>query len=213
MAGYSPTAIPAHTMHEQNMRALEKYREIDLPMCEGFYSTDLAQIRFVDLTKGPDDRIDLNDFRGRIQPGRGILTSGQSPFHADRTRLTIVKWGPEPEQCGKIILDNSSGLSECSIVSYVEVRVEAGVMFGPGAIIMDCDGSPVDPAKPRGIENLEMAPVLIEHTAWIGAHAFLMPGARIGHHSTVSTAAVVSGEVPPHCVVAGNPARIVARFQ
>jgi acetyltransferase-like isoleucine patch superfamily enzyme len=147
-----------------------------------------------------------------LRLGQGLLVSKTSPFHADGMNLTLVRWGSEPEQCGKLIVHPSVCLSECHIVSYVEVLIEEGVLFGPGAVIMDCDGSPSDPEKPHGIGNMRMAPVVIEHHAWIGSNAMILPGVRIGHHATVSTSAVVTKDVPPHSLAVGNPAVVTARF-
>jgi acetyltransferase-like isoleucine patch superfamily enzyme len=53
--------------------------------------------------------------------------------------------------------------------------------------------------------------IQIGDNAWIGARAILLAGARIGQGSIVGAAAVVDFDVPPHTVVAGNPARIVRR--
>lgn len=44
---------------------------------------------------------------------------------------------------------------------------------------------------------------------WIGHEALILPGARIGAGAIVAARAVVSGDVPPFAVVAGNPARVV----
>lgn len=43
--------------------------------------------------------------------------------------------------------------------------------------------------------------------AFVGARAFLMPGIRIGTGAIVGACAVVTRDVPPGAVVAGNPAR------
>jgi acetyltransferase-like isoleucine patch superfamily enzyme len=51
----------------------------------------------------------------------------------------------------------------------------------------------------------------IGENAWIGARAILLGGARIGAGSVVGAAAVVDFVVPPDSIVAGNPARVVAR--
>ena len=56
-------------------------------------------------------------------------------------------------------------------------------------------------ADARGIE--------IGSDVWIGTEALVLPGARIGHGAIVGARAVVSGEVPPYAVVAGNPASVV----
>ena len=44
---------------------------------------------------------------------------------------------------------------------------------------------------------------------WIGTEAVLMPGVRIGAGAVISARAVVTRDVPPFAIVAGNPARVV----
>ncbi len=43
----------------------------------------------------------------------------------------------------------------------------------------------------------------------IGAHALIMPGVRIGDGSIVAMGSVVMRDVPPGCIVFGNPARVL----
>ncbi len=45
----------------------------------------------------------------------------------------------------------------------------------------------------------------------IGAYAIIMPGVTIGDNSVVAVASVVIKDVPPNCLVAGNPARIMEK--
>jgi putative colanic acid biosynthesis acetyltransferase WcaF len=52
-------------------------------------------------------------------------------------------------------------------------------------------------------------PIVIENDVWIGAGAFIGPGVRVGEGSVVGARAVVTKDVPPWKVVAGNPARII----
>jgi acetyltransferase-like isoleucine patch superfamily enzyme len=51
----------------------------------------------------------------------------------------------------------------------------------------------------------------VERRASIGSGAVVLSGIRIGEGATVGAGAVVTRDVPPHAVVAGNPARAVAR--
>lgn len=44
---------------------------------------------------------------------------------------------------------------------------------------------------------------------WIGAEAVIMPGITIGHGAVIATRAVVTRDVAPYTIVAGNPARPV----
>lgn len=48
--------------------------------------------------------------------------------------------------------------------------------------------------------------------AWIGVGAVVVGGVRIGRGAVVGAGAVVRDDVPDHCVVVGNPARIVRRY-
>lgn len=53
------------------------------------------------------------------------------------------------------------------------------------------------------------APVVIGDHAWIASHAILLPGVTIGEGAVVAAAAVVTRDVAPFAMVAGNPARFV----
>ncbi len=54
-----------------------------------------------------------------------------------------------------------------------------------------------------------LRPVVIEDFVWCGANVTLLPGVTIGEGAVVGAGSVVSRDVPPCAVVAGNPAVIV----
>jgi acyl-[acyl carrier protein]--UDP-N-acetylglucosamine O-acyltransferase len=51
--------------------------------------------------------------------------------------------------------------------------------------------------------------VTIEDNAYIGAGALVKQRVRIGRNALVGMGAVVVGDVPPNCIVVGNPARFL----
>jgi putative colanic acid biosynthesis acetyltransferase WcaF len=55
------------------------------------------------------------------------------------------------------------------------------------------------------------APIRIAEECWIAARAFIGPGVEIGHASVIGAGSVVMKNVNAETVVAGNPAKIVAR--
>lgn len=51
--------------------------------------------------------------------------------------------------------------------------------------------------------------IFIGHDVWTGWNSTIMPGVTIGNGAIIAAQAVVTKDVPPYAVVAGNPARIV----
>lgn len=62
----------------------------------------------------------------------------------------------------------------------------------------------LDHAPPRG-------DVVIGSDVWIGEGVTVMAGVRIGHGAVIGARAVVTKDVPPYAVVAGNPGQVVKR--
>ena len=52
---------------------------------------------------------------------------------------------------------------------------------------------------------------IVGNDVWFGYGALVMPGVRIGDGAIIGAGSVVTTDVPPYAVVAGNPARVVRR--
>ncbi len=61
----------------------------------------------------------------------------------------------------------------------------------------------------RPFAPVKQAPIVIEADAWLGAGVVVLPGVRIGRGAVVGSNSVVTGDVPPLHVVAGQPARTI----
>lgn len=74
----------------------------------------------------------------------------------------------------------------------------------------------------HGYEDIDMpiskqpliskGPVIIEDEYWLGFSCEILSGVHIGRHSIIAARAVVTKDVPPYSIVAGNPARIVKKY-
>ncbi|SHO57813.1 Streptogramin A acetyltransferase [Vibrio quintilis] len=55
---------------------------------------------------------------------------------------------------------------------------------------------------------------VIGNDVWLGYDVTVMPGIQIGHGAIVASKSVVTHDVPPYCVVGGNPATMIRyRFE
>jgi maltose O-acetyltransferase len=61
-------------------------------------------------------------------------------------------------------------------------------------------------------DTVDNARVVIDDNVWIGSGAIVLPGVFIGRDSVVAAGSVVTRDVPPGCLVAGVPARLVRRL-
>lgn len=63
--------------------------------------------------------------------------------------------------------------------------------------------------SPKLLDTWSKGKIVVEDDVWIGTEAFIMSGVTIGKGAVVGARSVVSKNVPPYAIVAGNPAKIV----
>ena len=51
--------------------------------------------------------------------------------------------------------------------------------------------------------------IIVQNDVWIGAKSTIMSGIKISNGSIVGACSVVTKDVPPYAIVAGNPAKVV----
>jgi acetyltransferase-like isoleucine patch superfamily enzyme len=90
-----------------------------------------------------------------------------------------------------------------TVVCHERIRIGADCKISYQVIIMDTDEHLV-PGRDR-----ITAPVVIGDNVWIGARAIVLKGVEIGEGAIVAAGAIVTRDLPPHAIVAGQPARVV----
>lgn len=97
-------------------------------------------------------------------------------------------------------------------------RVEIGrhVLVADRVSLVGYDGHPKDPVARRNhrpAPKEEGRPILIGDNVWICSNATILKGVTVGEGAIIAAHAVVTEDVPPYAVVAGNPARVVKKLQ
>ena len=85
---------------------------------------------------------------------------------------------------------------------YEGVTLEEDVFIGPSVVFTNVN-------TPRAFINRkkEYAPTLVKKGATIGANATILCGHTLGEYSFIAAGAVVTKDVPPFALMAGNPAQ------
>ncbi len=97
------------------------------------------------------------------------------------------------------------------------VFINSGCRFQDHGGIMICDGAQIGHnvviatlnhnLEPKKRGNTIPKPVYIGKNVWIGSNSTILPGITIGDNAVVGAGSVVTHDVAPMTVVAGNPAR------
>jgi maltose O-acetyltransferase len=108
-----------------------------------------------------------------------------------------------------ITIGDNSGIGLDAFISGPLV-IGSNVIMGPKCVFLSINRSVERTDIPMIGQGYKPAqPPVIEDDVWIGANVTVLPGRRLGRGSIVAAGAVVSSDVPPYSVVAGNPARVI----
>lgn len=83
------------------------------------------------------------------------------------------------------------------------------VNIGANTTIADTDFHPIAARARRLDEPGRSAPVVIADDVFIGMNSLVLKGVTVGRGSVIGAGSVVTGDVPPGVVAAGNPAKVV----
>jgi maltose O-acetyltransferase len=150
-------------------------------------------------------------------PGRPPLAKLSSRFRALLCRRFVAEAG-ELINIGSHVhlgtganvrIGNRSGIGRGSEI-HGGVTIGDEVMLAPHVVVLALNHrfDRLDVPIGRQGDRPLMCP-RIEDGAWIGLGAIILPGRTIGKEAVVGAGAVVSSDVAPYDIVAGNPAQVV----
>jgi acetyltransferase-like isoleucine patch superfamily enzyme len=132
---------------------------------------------------------------GEVMLGEGVSLNG-----------TVVPIELVTYTSGSIEIGNHTFINYgSSIAARASVKIGSYCHLGHYTFVMDNDQHDVV----RHMELPRSDPVIIEDHVWIGSKAIVLPGVRIGSRAVIGAGSIVTKDIPPRCVAAGNPARVL----
>jgi acetyltransferase-like isoleucine patch superfamily enzyme len=124
----------------------------------------------------------------------------------NKTRLASSKGG-------KLIIGNHVAIGRFSqIYALQSIIIEDGVLMAENTFISDNTHTFTDITTPVRDQDIKpLGNVVIGSGTWIGRNV-VVNGCKIGRNCIIGAYTFLKKDIPDYCVVVGNPARIVKRY-
>jgi acetyltransferase-like isoleucine patch superfamily enzyme len=168
------------------------------------------------------NQVNYNDFpviNGRMLiSNKGKLSIGSKVTFNNSTKYNFVGvYKPCSlfvEKDAVLTIGANSGFSGISIYCTSRIDIGSYVNIGGNVCIWDTDFHPLDHLE-RRVNNkakIQSRPVTIADDVFIGANSIILKGANIGERSVIGAGSVVTKNIPPDEIWAGNPARFIRKI-
>ena len=114
---------------------------------------------------------------------------------------------------GKLIIGNHVAIGRFSqIYALQSIIIEDGVLMAENTLISDNTHTFTDITTPVRDQDIKpLGNVVIGSGTWIGRNV-VVNGCKIGRNCIIGAYTFLKKDIPDYCVVVGNPARIVKRY-
>jgi acetyltransferase-like isoleucine patch superfamily enzyme len=148
----------------------------------------------------------------RIYDSVRLVTHPGSPIHIGDgvaiERGVVVSTSDK----GRVRIGNHVYIGEYSVLtSNEEIDIGDNVLISPQNFITDFNHIFQDSTTPIRCQGIRTKKVTIQKDVWIGAGCKILMGVTVGEGAVIGAGAVVTQDVPPYQVVAGNPAEIIKK--
>ena len=91
-------------------------------------------------------------------------------------------------------------------MAHAPVEIEDEVMIAPNVSLLAVGHDP-DLSGIKARESKVYGKIVIKSGVWIGAGCIVLPGVTIGKNSVIGAGSIVTKDIPPNVIAAGNPCR------
>lgn len=145
------------------------------------------------------DNILFDATAGTIKIDGPSYLIGNTKFHAAGGELKIGK----NVTIGDYSFINAAG----------NVTIGDNVLFADKVNVIASEHGYTDVNQPIRNQPSTSKAIIIGEGSWIGINVSILAGASIGKNSVVGANSVVKGQFEDYCVIVGNPARVIKRFE
>jgi acetyltransferase-like isoleucine patch superfamily enzyme len=145
---------------------------------------------------------------------RSAIEIGSNVFIAENSFFAITRADGATRYHPRLAIGDNVSIGSSFFTACIdEIVIERDVLLSDRVFVSDHIHGYRETTVP--IIRQRLVPrgrVRIREGAFVGVNAVIMPGVTIGRNAVVGASSVVTHDVPDFSVVAGNPARIIRRY-
>jgi acetyltransferase-like isoleucine patch superfamily enzyme len=112
---------------------------------------------------------------------------------------------------GDVLIGNNCAIGLSNVI-IGPVKLGNYVMLAQNIVISGLNHGYEDVTTPPRLQKVVTKQITIEDNVWIGANCVVTAGVTIGKHAVIGAGSVVTKDVPAYTVAAGNPARVIKKY-
>lgn len=115
----------------------------------------------------------------------------------------------------RLLIGDNVGMSNVTIYVWEEIIIGNNVLIGGGAQIYDTDFHSLgyEDRVLKGDNKVAVKPVKICEGVFVGANSTILKGVTIGARSIIGAGSIVTKDIPPDEIWAGNPAKFIKEIK
>lgn len=98
----------------------------------------------------------------------------------------------------------------CTLIGPVKIGND--IRMAQNIVMSGLNHKYEDVSIPISEQGVTTNTIVVEDETWIGANCVVLPGVTIGKHCVIAAGSIVRRNVPSYSVVAGNPAKVMKKY-
>lgn len=112
---------------------------------------------------------------------------------------------------GNVLIGDNSLIGMGNVI-IGPVTIGNNVIFAQNIVASGLNHEYKDVTQPIVTQNVTTKPIVVEDDCWIAANVVITAGVTIGKHCVVAAGSVVTKDLPPFTIAAGNPAKVIKQY-
>jgi len=189
-----------YTMKKILLKILNSVIYLKFKKAKGFLVASSAKVNFIGIRANKGNSLNI---------GKKSIVEGNIVFEKDNCAVRIGE---------------NTYIGKSQVICAEKIEIGDNVLIAWGCTIVDHNSHSLSATQRtkdvadwyvnrKDWSDVTKKPIKIENNVWIGFNSIILKGVAIGEGAIVGAGSIVTKDVEPYTIVAGNPAKFIKRIE